>query len=92
MPALLNNAAATGPEVLIPKGEYCFSCSGTWAGATATLQRRTVDVSAAWLAVGVEATLTANGQCLCELPGGLYRVLIAGGPPSAMYANLEPTE
>lgn len=92
MTALLTNASATGAGVQLPKGEYAFSATGTFGGATLTLQRLMNAPASTWVAVGTEATLTAAGQCLCDLPGGIYRVLVAGGTPSALYAALDPTE
>lgn len=92
MPALLTNEAATGAGVQIPKGKYAFSATGTFGGATLTLQRLMNAPAATWLAVGAEATLTADGQCLCELPGAVYRVLVAGGAPANLYAALDPSE
>lgn len=88
---LLTNAAATGAETVVTGGEYCFSAYGTFGGATLTLQRRMND-GTTWLNVGTDAILTAAGMCIADLPGGIYRVLVAGGAPSGLYANLDLAE
>lgn len=86
---LLSNVAATGAWMQISRGEYAFSAYGTFGGATLTLQRLLPD-GVTGLAIGPDAILTAPGQCLADLPGGQYRVLVAGGTPSALYAQLQP--
>lgn len=85
---LLDNASATGAEKVITRsGSYCFSVVGTFGGATVTLQRRAAN--AVWLSVGADAALTAAGQVIVDLPPGSVRALVAGGSPSALYAQLE---
>lgn len=87
---LLSNAAATGAAVTLSRGGlFCFAVSGTWDGATAKLQMLSPSGGTTYIDVGADATFTANGACLAELPAGSYRVAISSGPPSAMYATLK---
>jgi len=89
---LLSNETATrsGWEVLRRGGLFCFAvtCAG-WNGATAKLQMLGPDGTTA-LDVGADATLTANGSCLAELPAGSYRVAISTAVPSSgVYSTLK---
>lgn len=87
---LLSNATATGAAMQIPRGEYAFAAYGTFGGSTVSLERLLPDGS--YLAVGSDATLTARGQCICDLPGGLYRASVTGGSPSGLNAYLSAAE
>lgn len=87
---LLQNVASTPSSYsrLSRGGLFCLAVVGTWNGATAKLQMLGPNGAAA-LDVGTDASFTANGSCLVELPAGDYRMVISGGPPSAMYATLK---
>lgn len=87
---LLHNATATTADaniVGIAAGVYCFAIDGTFDGATCTLQMLSPD-GTSWLSI-TGAAFTAEGTVIVELPGARMRVLVAGGPPSAMYATLK---
>ena len=83
---LLTNASATGSGVFATMGgRYVFRIDGTFSGATCTLQMLSPDGSS-WLTL---QAFTAEGTATVEVPqGGTYRVLVASGPPSAMYADM----
>jgi hypothetical protein len=87
MPILLNNASATGPWADWNGGTGVFSCVGTFAGATVTLQFQGPDGSTA-ITVGTNTTLTAAGGGGFVLPPGQIRALVTGSP-SGMYAQAE---
>lgn len=87
---LLSSATASGAGVQIPRGEYAFAAYGTFGGATASLERLLPDGT--WLACGAESTLTARGQCIVDLPGGVYRTSLTGGSPTGMNAFLSAAE
>lgn len=87
---LLKNAAATGAGVQVPRGEYAFAVYGTFGGATASLERLLPDGT--WLAAGPDATMIARGQCIADLPGGVYRASLTGGTPTGMNAYLSAAE
>lgn len=85
---LLSNVAATGSAKNVQAGRWCLSIDGTFNGATAKLQL--LSAAGNYVDVGNEATMTAAGSCLVDLPDGQVKVAISGGPPSGMYANLTP--
>lgn len=85
---LLSNAAATGAWVFFNGGIADFSLLGTLGGATVTLQKMGPDGATA-VAVGASSTVTAVGEVQgLNLPTGVYRCSISGGPPSGLYATL----
>jgi uncharacterized protein YdgA (DUF945 family) len=84
---LLSNGSATGDAVQILRGKYQFHVSGTFSGATVTLQWRR-DSDRDWTAVSAAATLTAVGNPRVDLGDGQVRVLIASGSPSGLYVYL----
>ena len=88
---LLSNATATGSAVRAPAGKYAFAVDGTFSGATVTLSMLGPDGSS-YISCGADAALTAEGAVLAELPDGLYKAVVTGGPPSAMYATLKRIE
>jgi len=89
MAVLLRNAAVTGDAVTVnQRGEYVFSADGTFGGATITLQLLSPD-GTSWLAID-DAALTAEGAVLVGLgASSTVRALVAGGTPSALYAELD---
>jgi hypothetical protein len=82
---LISNGSATGSSVKWPGGKGTFVVTGTFGGATITLQFLGLD-NTTWVDVGTEATLTAAGMCGFECGAGLIRAKVTGGPPSAIYA------
>lgn len=88
MPQLLSNASATGAAVQWGGGMGVFTASGTWAGATVTLQYLSPNGST-YVAMGTDTTLSADGGGVFFYPPGLIRAAVSGGPPSAMYAQAE---
>lgn len=83
---LLSNASASGAaSARLNGGQYIWKVTGTFAGATATLQSLGPDNST----YQDVTTLTANGQALVNVGvGEVLRVLLTGGTPSAMYSTL----
>ncbi|SRR5258708_795254 len=81
---LLSNGSATGTALQWRGGAGMFSVEGTWSGATVKLQYQTPN--GAWIDVGANTTLTANGAGGFVLSQCPIRVFISGGPPSAVYA------
>lgn len=86
---LLSNAAATGSPKAVRRGRYAFAAHGTFSGATCKLQILGPD-GTNYIDAGTDATLTAAGACLVDLPDCVVKATISGGPPSAMYASLSP--
>ena len=82
---LLSNASATGSAVAWPGGSGSFMCAGTFGGATVTLQFLGPD-GTTYLAMGTDTTLTANGGGNFFIAPCTLRCLVAGGPPSGLYA------
>jgi len=85
---LLAAASATGSSVAaIAGGSYIWGISGAWNAATAKLQALLPN-GISWTDV---ATATADGaQGVIIGDNATLRVLISGGPPSAVYSNLTP--
>lgn len=85
---LINNAAATGPAVVLQQGGlYSFNTVGTFSGATIKLQilgpddTTYVDVPS--------ASFTAAGVMGVYLPAGAtVKAVVTGGPPSGIYSSL----
>lgn len=86
---LLSNVAATGSAKSVRRGRYAFAAHGTFSGATCKLQILGPDGST-YIDAGTDATLTAAGACLVDLPDCVVKATISGGSPSAMYASLSP--
>lgn len=90
---LLNNASATGSSVDC-RGEYCiFYAYGTFAGATLALQYEADDGAGLNYVPcnnlqNAAATLTAPGMHVMQLPAAKYRVSVASGTPSGLFAAL----
>lgn len=84
---LLANGSATGDAKNILRGKYQFHVSGTFSGATVTLQWR-LNADRDWTAVSTAATLTAAGNPRVDIGDGQVRVLVASGTPSGLYASL----
>lgn len=82
---LLSNASATGSAVMWNGGRGQLQVSGTFGGATVTLQILGPD-GATYLSVGADAALTDVGVVNFDLPPGLIRAHVASGSPSALYA------
>jgi hypothetical protein len=88
--ALLTNGDANGTGVVVQPGSYSFAVDGTFNAGTVKLQIRSPDGSN-WIDIGGDATLSAEGVCLVELPAGEVRAAITGSP-SALYATLSPIQ
>lgn len=84
---LLSNASATSAAFDCPGGDCVFMASGTFGGATVSLQVMLPD-GATWIAAGSQTTLTANGGGYVILPPGQIRVAVTGGSPSALFASI----
>lgn len=86
---LLSNVGATGLAFTLQRGgTFVFAVDGTFSSATVDLQMRSPDGSS-WLTIGGDASLTAEGACIVEIPAGTYRAAVTGGTPSALYATLK---
>jgi len=83
---LLSNASATGTAVAWPGGKGTVSVSGTFGGATLTLQYLGPD-GVTWLTAGTLTTFTAAGAANFEAAPGSIRMAVSGGSPSALYAT-----
>ena len=81
---LISNGSATSADFDWPGGDGVCYAEGTFAGATLTLQ--TKSPNGTYMTVGAATTFTANGAGGFTLPAGAIRMLIAGGPPSAIFA------
>lgn len=83
---LLSNASATSAAINVNGGSYAISADGTFGGATLQLQMQSPDGSS-WLAIE-DAIFTAEGIFIVDLPPSTIRMLVSGGAPSALYANI----
>lgn len=89
---LANGASATGSPIGIKGGEYMFTCEGTVAASTISLQVQTVN--GAWTDVQVftggvvKFTALPGNQTGIALPACNVRMAATGGTPSALYAYL----
>ncbi len=86
---LLSNAAATGAGVKWPGGRGNFGVDGTFSGSTVQLEALGPD-GTNYVLVGTDVQLTAEGMGNFELPEGLIRAAVSGGPPSGIYAVAKP--
>lgn len=86
---LLSNVAATGTAKAVAfSGDYVYRLSGTFGGATVTLQQQAPD-GTTWLDVA-DGALTAAGSFVVALATGVpVRAAVSGGAPSALYATLD---
>jgi hypothetical protein len=84
--SLLANAAATGGDIAVARGTYALQIDGTFSGATIKLQIKSA--AGNYIDVANEATMTAAGQCLVDLPDCVVRAAISAGPPSGVYVTL----
>lgn len=87
-----SNISATGSAVAIKGGEYIFTCEGTAAGTTASLQLQTsngtwTDISVYSGSV-VKSTTLPYAQTGISLPAGNVRIALTSGLPSGVYAYL----
>ena len=87
---LLSNASATGSAKSIRQGRYVFAVDGTFNSGTCKLQLLSPDGSS-YIDVGGDATLSAEGACLVDLPDCVVKAALTGSP-SAMYATLTPQD
>lgn len=85
---LMSNLAVSGQPVTVKAGTYIFAVDGTFNGATIKLQLKSP--AGNLQDIGNEATLTAAGQCVVDLPDGTVQATVSGGPPAAMFATLSP--
>ena len=89
---LLSNGAATGSDVAIKGGEYLFTAEGTAGGATISLQFKTPNGSYSNVLIfagsAVSTTSLPYVQTGIDLPAGIVRLAVTGGPPSAVYGYL----
>lgn len=83
---LLSNSLATGSRIAWPGGTGVLIVSGTWGGATATLQF--VGPDGALVSAGASTTLTANGAGVFYLPRCSIQVTITSATgATALYAT-----
>lgn len=83
---LLSNASATGSAVNWAGGKGNFAVVGTFSGATVKLQALGPD-GTTYIDVP-NASLTAAGMALFELPAGQVKAVVTGGTsPSGLYAK-----
>ena len=87
---LLSNASATGGATAVPQGRYAFAADGTFNGGTVKLQILSPDGSS-YIDIGGDATLSAEGVCLVDLPHCTVKGAVTGSP-SAIYATLSPVD
>jgi hypothetical protein len=85
--SLLSNASASGSLQAWPGGQAIFAVTGTFAGATVSLQLLGPD-GVTLLTAGAGTTLTAPGVGVVALPPGQVQATITGGPPSGINASL----
>jgi hypothetical protein len=85
---LLSNASATSSPATWGGGRGVFSVSGTFAGATVSLEALGPDGSTYIPISGVPA-LTNNGSVEFVHPPGRIRAAVSGGAPAALYARAE---
>lgn len=83
---LLSNASATGTAQAWHGGRGQFCVSGTFSGATVTLQRLSAD-GTTYVSLGSDVALTAAGAVNFEAPPCQLRALVASGSPSGLYAE-----
>lgn len=84
---LLNNASATGEAIEVGGGTFIVCAVGTFGGATLQLQLRGPDDST-YVNI-TDAALTVAGAYVVDLPrGATIKMLVSGGAPSALYANI----
>lgn len=88
MAQLLTNASATGADSQWGGGYGVFTATGTFGGATVSLQYLSPD-AATWVDMGVNTTLTSNGGGAFLYPPGRIRASVSGGAPSGLYAQAE---
>jgi hypothetical protein len=82
---LLNGAAAQGQTwTFWPGGQGVFTTSGTFGGATVTLNYRNPDGSTQ--AAGSQTTHTAVGNGTFLLPPCMIQAAVTGGSPSGLSA------
>jgi hypothetical protein len=81
---LLSNGSATGSWISWNGGRAALVLMAAAYPTTLKLQILGQDGSTA---IDI-ATLTANGVTVYDLPAGSYRMSLAGGSPSGMYADL----
>lgn len=86
---LLSNATVTGLAQTIQwPGEYLFRASGTFGGATISLQQQAPD-GVTWLSI-TDGSMIVPGSFVVFLGGEVaVRALVAGGAPSALFATLD---
>jgi hypothetical protein len=84
---LINNAAATGAATTWDGGDGEFAVSGTFGGATVSLQELGPD-GVTWQDVGTDTTLTAAGGGGFRIGPNQIRAAVTGGTPSAIYARV----
>lgn len=83
---LLNNASTTGALTYWPGGVGAFVVTGTFGGATVTLEFLGPDGSTMMVA-GSNTTMTAAGAGVFYLGQGYIQAVVSGGTPSALYAS-----
>lgn len=82
---LLNNSSTSGNPTYWPGGVGVFAATGTFGGATVTLEFLGPD-GVTYLAAGSNTTLTAAGAGVFYLPQTMIEAVVSGGAPSALYA------
>lgn len=84
---LLSNGSTTSKAVQWGGGVGLVNVSGTFGGATVTMQMLGPDNSTWQDLTGVDA-FTEGGSAIFELPSAQVRVEVSGGTPSGLYASI----
>lgn len=87
MPALLDNASATGSPAVWGGGRGVFTAVATWGGGNVTLQYLGPNGST-WLTAAT--ALTADGLVAFELPPGQIRAAVTTA--TAVYARADQSK
>lgn len=87
---LIVNGSATSAQKTWDGGDGEFEVTGTFGGATVSLQVVGPDGSTL-LDVGADTTLTAAGGGAFRLGPGLIQATVSGGSPSGLYARVKGT-
>lgn len=83
---LTNSAAATGAAFRFRGGKvFYYAEAGTWSTSTVKLQFQSPQST--WIDV-TDASFSANGGMVLELPEGQYRAVAAGGSLAGAYAAM----
>jgi hypothetical protein len=87
---LLTNESVSGAQKIWPGGIGVFAVSGTWNGATVTLEFLGPD-GTTMIVAGLATTLTVNGAGVFYLPRGIIQAIItSAGGSTSLSATASP--